>query len=112
MSRGLGSGGRCGSDRCASVNGAIRCAIASLFPCCNGKVCLATQGKLQGKLARSFGRSLMAGRLDKMRRKYEYLLRRVFHSYFLLARGMTLGVRAVVLDRDNRVFLVRHSYVN
>ncbi|MCP3459925.1 MULTISPECIES: NUDIX domain-containing protein [unclassified Bradyrhizobium] len=54
----------------------------------------------------------MAGRLDKMRRKYEYLLRRVFHSYFLLARGMTLGVRAVVLDRDNRVFLVRHSYVN
>ena len=24
---------------------------------------------------------------------------------------MTLGVRAVVLDRDNRVFLVRHSYV-
>jgi 8-oxo-dGTP pyrophosphatase MutT (NUDIX family) len=24
---------------------------------------------------------------------------------------MTLGVRAVVLDRDNRVFLVQHSYV-
>jgi ADP-ribose pyrophosphatase YjhB (NUDIX family) len=24
---------------------------------------------------------------------------------------MTLGVRAVVLDRDNRVFLVRHTYV-
>jgi 8-oxo-dGTP pyrophosphatase MutT (NUDIX family) len=54
----------------------------------------------------------MAGRLDQMRRKYEYLLRRIFHSYFLVARGMTLGVRAVVLDRDNRVFLVRHSYVS
>ncbi|MCP3472033.1 NUDIX domain-containing protein [Bradyrhizobium sp. CCGUVB1N3] len=54
----------------------------------------------------------MAARLDQMRRKYEYLLRRVFHSYFLLARGMTLGVRAVVLDRDDRVFLVRHSYVD
>jgi ADP-ribose pyrophosphatase YjhB (NUDIX family) len=25
---------------------------------------------------------------------------------------MTLGVRAVVLDRDNRVFLVKHSYVS
>jgi len=25
---------------------------------------------------------------------------------------MTLGVRAVVLDGDNRVFLVRHSYVS
>ena len=25
---------------------------------------------------------------------------------------MTLGVRAVVLDRDGRVFLVKHSYVS
>ncbi|MDP1877667.1 MAG: NUDIX domain-containing protein, partial [Actinomycetota bacterium] len=28
------------------------------------------------------------------------------------ARGMTLGVRAVVLDGDDRVVLVKHSYVS
>src|SRR5215831_4653331 len=54
----------------------------------------------------------MADRLDQLRRIYEPLLRRFFHAYFLLHRGMTLGVRAVVLDAENRVFLVRHSYVN
>ena len=53
----------------------------------------------------------MAKRLDEIRRKCEPLLRRVFHAYFLLVRGMTLGVRAVVLDPDNKVFLVKHSYV-
>jgi 8-oxo-dGTP pyrophosphatase MutT (NUDIX family) len=54
----------------------------------------------------------MGERLDRIRQKCEPLLRRVFHAYFLLVRGMTLGVRAVVLDADNRVFLVRHSYVS
>ena len=54
----------------------------------------------------------MAVRLDRMRRKYEPLLRRIFHTWFLLHRGMTLGVRAVVLDADDRVFLVKHSYVS
>lgn len=37
--------------------------------------------------------------------------RRAIHRWFLFRRGMTLGVRAAVLDADNRVFLVRHSYV-
>jgi 8-oxo-dGTP pyrophosphatase MutT (NUDIX family) len=36
----------------------------------------------------------------------------VFHLYWRIARGMTLGVRGVVLDRDNKVFLVKHSYVS
>jgi 8-oxo-dGTP pyrophosphatase MutT (NUDIX family) len=54
----------------------------------------------------------MGARLDQLRRRLEPLLRRIFHAYFLLVRGMTLGVRAVVLDRDDRVFLVRHSYVS
>ena len=39
-------------------------------------------------------------------------MRRFFHTYFLLHRGMTLGVRAVVLDAEDRVFLVKHSYVS
>ncbi len=47
-----------------------------------------------------------------LRRRLEPLLRRVFHLYWRLARGMTLGVRAVVLDESNRVFLVKHGYVS
>ncbi|QPF90132.1 NUDIX domain-containing protein [Bradyrhizobium commune] len=53
----------------------------------------------------------MADLVNRARRKFEPLLRRFFHAYFLVVRGMTLGVRAVVLDADNKVFLVRHSYV-
>jgi ADP-ribose pyrophosphatase YjhB (NUDIX family) len=48
----------------------------------------------------------------RIRRSFEPALRRVFHLYWRFARGMTLGVRAVVLDGDNRVFLVKHSYVS
>lgn len=47
-----------------------------------------------------------------LRRRLEPALRRLFHLYWRFARGMTLGVRAVVLDRENRVFLVKHSYVS
>lgn len=46
-----------------------------------------------------------------LRKRLEPALRRLFHLYWRLARGMTLGVRGVVLDCDNRVFLVKHSYV-
>jgi 8-oxo-dGTP pyrophosphatase MutT (NUDIX family) len=49
--------------------------------------------------------------LQHLRTRLEPLLRRVFHLYWWMARGMTLGVRGVVLDGDNKVFLVRHSYV-
>nr|WP_246433071.1 NUDIX domain-containing protein [Rhodopseudomonas rhenobacensis] len=47
-----------------------------------------------------------------MRRALEPALRRVFHLYWRLARGMTLGVRGVVLDDAGRVFLIRHTYVS
>ena len=50
--------------------------------------------------------------LQNVRRMFEPALRRVLHLYWRFARGMTLGVRGVVLDGDNRVFLVKHSYVS
>jgi ADP-ribose pyrophosphatase YjhB (NUDIX family) len=36
---------------------------------------------------------------------------RAAHLLFLMTRPMTLGVRGVVIDRDERVLLVRHGYV-
>ena len=35
----------------------------------------------------------------------------LFHLYFCMKRGMTLGVRAACFDAEGRVFLVRHTYV-
>jgi ADP-ribose pyrophosphatase YjhB (NUDIX family) len=53
----------------------------------------------------------MAMNPQSLRVRFEPALRRAFHLYWRFARGMTLGVRAVVLDDQNRVFLVKHSYV-
>ncbi|NBJ13250.1 NUDIX domain-containing protein [Microvirga arsenatis] len=39
------------------------------------------------------------------------LVSRALHTYWRFARGMTLGVRGAVLDGQNRVFLIRHTYV-
>jgi 8-oxo-dGTP pyrophosphatase MutT (NUDIX family) len=50
--------------------------------------------------------------LQTVRRRFEPALRRVFHLYWRFSRGMTLGVRGVVLDGETRVFLVKHSYVS
>ena len=49
--------------------------------------------------------------LDSVRRVLEPAIRRVLHTYWRFARGMTLGVRAIVIDPQGRVFLVKHSYV-
>ncbi|SDT51977.1 NUDIX domain-containing protein [Bradyrhizobium canariense] len=51
-------------------------------------------------------------KVQSLRKRFEPALRRVFHLYWRVARGMTLGVRGVVLDGDGKVFLIKHSYVS
>jgi 8-oxo-dGTP pyrophosphatase MutT (NUDIX family) len=48
---------------------------------------------------------------DRLRRRLEPVTRQVLHFYWRFSRGVTLGVRAVVIDGSGRVFLVTHSYV-
>jgi 8-oxo-dGTP pyrophosphatase MutT (NUDIX family) len=38
-------------------------------------------------------------------------IRRTLHVYWRLTRGLTLGVRGLVIDAERRIFLVRHTYV-
>lgn len=51
-------------------------------------------------------------RLDVIRRPFEPAIRRFLHAYWRFARGLTLGVRALIFDGEGRVFLVKHSYVS
>ena len=37
--------------------------------------------------------------------------RRFVHLYWRLSRGLTLGVRGLVIDGQGRVFLVKHTYM-
>jgi 8-oxo-dGTP pyrophosphatase MutT (NUDIX family) len=48
---------------------------------------------------------------NNLRQRLEPVLRGLFHLYWRFARGMTLGVRGLVIDGDGKVFLVKHSYV-
>jgi 8-oxo-dGTP pyrophosphatase MutT (NUDIX family) len=41
---------------------------------------------------------------------YFRLFQRLAHLVFRVTRGMTLGVRAIVLSESDAVFLVRHTY--
>ena len=38
------------------------------------------------------------------------LFSRTLHTYFLMARGLTLGVRAIVRSDEGKFLLVRHTY--
>jgi len=46
-----------------------------------------------------------------MRETIERAARRGLHLYWRFARGLTLGVRALVIGEDRRIFLVQHTYV-
>lgn len=48
---------------------------------------------------------------DPLRRSLEPAIRRVLHFAWRFTRGLTLGARAVVVDGDGKVFLVKHSYM-
>ena len=49
--------------------------------------------------------------LSIVHRVSERVMRRLLHVYWRFSRGLTIGVRAVVLDGEDRVFLVKHSYI-
>src|SRR5215469_11890906 len=45
-----------------------------------------------------------------MRNAIEQAMRRGMHVYWRFARGLTIGVRALVIDEARRIFLVNHTY--
>jgi 8-oxo-dGTP pyrophosphatase MutT (NUDIX family) len=48
--------------------------------------------------------------MNRVRQVVELLVRRASHLYWRFSRGMTLGVRGLVIDKDQRIFLVTHTY--
>ncbi len=50
--------------------------------------------------------------LGRLRRALEPAIRRSLHVYWRFSRGLTLGVRAAVINETGKVFLVKHSYVS
>jgi 8-oxo-dGTP pyrophosphatase MutT (NUDIX family) len=51
-------------------------------------------------------------RLTRLRRALEPAIRPMVHLYWRFSRPATLGARALVIDGQGRIFLVKHSYVD
>jgi 8-oxo-dGTP pyrophosphatase MutT (NUDIX family) len=51
-------------------------------------------------------------RFHRVRRVLEPVIRPAMHAYWRFSRPATLGVRAIVIDGQGRIFLVKHSYVD
>lgn len=49
--------------------------------------------------------------LIRLRRRLEPAIRPVLHAYWRFARPLTIGTRGLVIDGQERVFLVKHTYV-
>lgn len=47
---------------------------------------------------------------QKVRRGLSRRLGRLLHLYWRVSRGLTVGVRVAVIDAEDRVFLIRHTY--
>jgi 8-oxo-dGTP pyrophosphatase MutT (NUDIX family) len=50
--------------------------------------------------------------VEGQRAAFFKVIPRLMHFFWRFTRALTLGVRAVVIDGDGRVFLVKHSYAN
>jgi ADP-ribose pyrophosphatase YjhB (NUDIX family) len=50
--------------------------------------------------------------MNRVGQALESSVRRAFHLYWRWTRGMTLGVRGLVINEDQRIFLVKHTYVS
>jgi 8-oxo-dGTP pyrophosphatase MutT (NUDIX family) len=55
---------------------------------------------------------MIATWLKALRRGIDLIVHRMVGMHGRFARGMTLGVRAMVIGPDGRIFLVKHSYVS
>jgi ADP-ribose pyrophosphatase YjhB (NUDIX family) len=50
--------------------------------------------------------------MQPLRRALEPIIRPLIHLYWRFSRGTTLGARAMVIDGQGRIFLVKHSYID
>jgi len=54
----------------------------------------------------------MTSTTDEKRGFLRALFSRALHAYFLMSRGLTLGVRAIVRSENGKFLLVRHTYTS